>query len=111
MSMKRVRAAQADMMKKAVTRYRLMIPDGFDGRTSRSLLHRGWVANTGCSYPDGGEVYAVTLLGFRWLLDYMTDNATTIGAIEELATTSAVFVREYKSMEKYLLKTLPGRGA
>lgn len=107
MSMKRVRQAQAEMMLLGVMRYRLLLPESFDGRTVRSLIHRGWAANTGGGLEDGTPVYAITLLGFRWLIDYLTDNATTVEGIDTIAKACLVFVIEYKKLELHLLAHFP----
>ena len=98
----RMRQAQAGLIRNAILTRRLLVDERHDKRTLNACLSRGWLADTGTRYPGEIVCYAVTLSGFRWLLDYMVDGVTDIAGATEIRNVSIKFVSEFVSLESYL---------
>ena len=108
----RMRLAQAGLIKNAILCRRLLVDERHDKRTLNACLSRGWLADTGTRYPGEIVCYAVTLSGYRWLLDYMIDGVTDIAGATEIRNVSTHFVAGYVALESYLegvLDTKQGR--
>lgn len=102
--MRKIREAQCDVLEEAIIRYRLLVPSHFDGRTVNSLEQRFCIADTGCKDGQGKEkVYAVTMVGYRTLIDSILDSATSADAVDRITNISTRFSSEYRSLEGYLL--------